>query len=101
MSSLPEAEMDNLANASSEMISGAGLEVRRFEASHAWSMMQWRLENLRRVQEGIMYSSNSAADSDKFRYAMGVVQTVEKVYQIFDDILEEAARANEHSSREA
>lgn len=74
----------------------AGRTVRVFEASDGWFRLQQIMEAERARMHGILYSRNpESVTPEKVHYAMGVVQTLDGIYNALDKILQEAAKDRE------
>lgn len=71
----------------------AGASVKVFDAGPAMFMLQSKMEAERKKQVGILDGDPMKADPRALAYSMGVVQTLDAVYRMFDQILLEAQEA--------
>lgn len=71
----------------------AGRTVRVFEAGQGMFRLQQMLEAARKEQQRILMLAPDRVTLPQMHYAMGVCQTIEQVYSIFDQILFEAQEA--------
>ena len=74
-----------------ESVVQAGNSTRVFEEGAAWFRLCQKLEAARKQQEGVLYGNPESLKDGQVAYAMGVVQTINAVYTMFNQIVQEAA----------
>lgn len=78
-----------------ESVVQASHSTRVFEEGAAWFRLCQKLEAARKQQVGVLYGNPSSLKDGQIAYAMGVVQTIDAVYTMFDQIVQDGAKERE------